>query len=86
MRVICINVNRTNDQDVPNLPHPELGETVTVIGSDEKYDEHFYHLKEYAEYRGVKVWYNAKSFVPVSDIDETALVTLLFKEGRNVNS
>jgi hypothetical protein len=80
MRVICIKVNRTNDHGLTDVPHPELGETVTVIDNDTKYGEHFYQFKEYSDYKGMRCWYNVGCYVPVSDLDETALVTEEFEE------
>jgi len=80
MKVICIKVNRTNDQDITDIPHPELGETVTVIDTDDKYGEHFYQLHEYPCYKGQRLWYNSTSFAPLSNLDETELVTEEFKE------
>jgi len=80
MKVICIHVNTSNDHDIPNIPHPELGETVTVIDEDAAYDEKFYQFQEYATFQKKKVWYNQKNFIPVSDIDETERVSEEFEE------
>lgn len=80
MKVICIKVSKTNDCGIENLPHPELGETVTVIDNDTKYGDSFYQLSEYSHYKGAAVWYLTENFIPVSDIDETELVSEEFKE------
>lgn len=80
MRVICIKVDKANDRGLADIPHPELWETVTVIDNDTKYGDTFYQLNEYSHYQGCAVWYLTENFIPVSDIDETELVSEEFKE------
>ena len=80
MKVICIRVNTKNDHNIPNLPHPELGETVNVIDEHVRDGILFYQFEEYPYYRDQIVYYNAKNYLPVSDLDETALVTEEFEE------
>lgn len=80
MRVICINVDKRNNLNVDDIPHPELGETVTVIDERGPVDDKHYQLQEYAYVKGYKAFYAASNFIPVSDIDETELVTEEFNE------
>jgi hypothetical protein len=80
MKVQCIHVDNTNDRGVPNLPHPALGETVTVIDERVRYGKLFYQFQEYAEYNSCDVLYNSKNYIEISDLDETELVTEEFEE------
>lgn len=80
MKVICIHVDRSNDHDIPNMPHPALGETVTVIDESKYRGEKFFQFQEYSDYHGKKVWYPTKNFIEVSDIDETELVSEEYEE------
>lgn len=80
MRVICIHVDNSNNHGIENLPHPELGETVTVIDERKRNGKLFYQLQEYAQYDGKDVLYNSKNFMRIFDLDETTLVTEEFEE------
>jgi hypothetical protein len=80
MRVICIHVDSTNDHGIPNLPHPALGEPVTVIDERVRCGALYYQFQEYAHYGDKDVLYNSKNYVQVSDLDETELVTEEFEE------
>lgn len=80
MKVQCIQVDRTNNHSIPNLPHPELGETATVVDERIRNGKLFYQLDGYEQYNGKDVLYDSKKFIPLSDLDETTLVNEEFNE------
>ena len=59
-----------------DVPCPKFGDVLSVIGESIQRNGPAY---EFAEY-GKRHWYSQKHFSPLSDLDETALVTEEFEE------
>jgi hypothetical protein len=73
MRVMCINDKKWHK----DIPCPKFGEIVTVSDSDNCPDgTPCYEFMEY----GKDHWYSKKYFAPLTDLDETELVTEEFNE------
>jgi hypothetical protein len=71
MKVICIEDKFKWEFAGRNYEpkDPELGEICTVINTMDFVGVHLYKLEGYAE------WYNSKKFIPLSDIDETEMIS-----------
>ncbi|HEX6427967.1 MAG TPA: hypothetical protein VF008_09790 [Niastella sp.] len=67
-KVMCINDRHWKN----DVPCPKFGEITTVSNVEDD-------LYEFMEY-GEANWYSQKYFAPLSDIDETELVTEEFNE------
>lgn len=83
MKVICVtHENFHGLQRDNNLPHPEIGEIVTVIGEGSFFGIDCYMLQEYKPPLAIIEWgYDKRNFAPLdSDLDETKLVTEEFEE------
>lgn len=80
MKAICIKEATKNTHNIPNLPTPKVGEEVTVIAEQYMYEGFYYHIEEYPEYQGHRLWYNVNNFALPSDLDETDLVNEEFNE------
>jgi lysine/ornithine N-monooxygenase len=83
MRVICVtHENFHGIERDKNLPHPEIGETVTVIG--EGVFAGFVDCYMFQEYKSpdpnIEWGFDKRNFSPLTDLDETALVTEEFEE------
>lgn len=80
MKVICINHDLFED-DLPYGPDdPQVGEVCTVIDICIGYDEKGKGFPSY-ELEGYSPWvYDQRNFAPLSDLDETELVTEEFEE------
>lgn len=77
MKVICItHENFHGLQRDNNLPHPEIGETVTVIDEGVFSGVDCYMLQEYTSPSPFMEWgYDKRNFASLnSDLDETAVV------------
>lgn len=84
MRVKCIKRHTRNNLGLNNVPGPDVGDEVTVVGEQEFYDRLYFRLEEYYEFKGKRLWFDAKNFAVPSDLDETELVTEEFKEKYHV--
>lgn len=78
MKVLCID----NDffQEVPSgekfdsLPIIPIGTICTIIDEADYSGLHFYRFAEYLHSQGIFLWwYDSRSFIPISDIDETQM-------------
>lgn len=72
MKVMCIDDKHWKK----DVPCPKFGEIVTVSNTSNQRNGPAFEFKEY----GIGHWYTQKYFAPISDLDETELVTEEFNE------
>lgn len=84
MKVLCISHENFSPHlpEIKHIPCPEIGETVTVIAERTFSDgRDCYLLAEYKSPDPSKIWgYDKRNFSPLTDLDETELVTEEFEE------
>lgn len=81
MTVMCITHQDFNGFGCPRIPVPEIGEVVTVINERNVLGVDCYELAEYQSKDWIVKWfYDKRNFAPLSDLDETELVTEEFEE------
>lgn len=74
-KVVCIN-SKNYLNPLFDGPRPEEGDILTVLLEETFYGILYYQLAEFPQ----KNWYAAWRFAPLSDLDETELVTEEFNE------
>jgi hypothetical protein len=81
MQVVCISEKNYHGHNYPQVPDPKVGERVTVIGEANFLGVDCYLLAEYTCPCPSADWlYDQRNFAPISDLDETELVTEEFEE------
>jgi hypothetical protein len=83
MKVVCMtHKNFTQYPFTPGVPRPAIGEQVTVIGNKKYLGIDCYILDEYKSpfYPMYNYLYDQRNFAPLSNLDETTLVTQEFEE------
>lgn len=87
MKVICINKDKNqvvpSGQPATQMPDINEGEVVTVIDTSEYKGLMFYRFLEYQDQTGLyRWWYDARSFIPLSNKDETKM----YREKHLINN